>query len=229
MQFSTTLFATGALLLSSFASATPTSAVSDLAKRLLFSNGNPVYPIGIAPATYDGKCFYPQPAANFDPTKYVGSNPTTGRQIWYQLAAQDQFFEVGCKCVYAKYGSFSNGTVTVENFCTRFGSPSSIKGTAPPQPAYGKGTFTVNFGFPSGSCPGPNYIVQKIYKDSEGAYQTVIVSSSKFDGWFLLSKSRTVSQEQLTTYLKDVAALGNDLSKSYTIDDPTGCPAITSD
>jgi hypothetical protein len=48
-----------------------------------------------------------------------------------------------------------------------------------------------------GDCPGPNYIVQKIYRNRKGSYETVIVTSSNFDGWFLLSKSIFVSDAKL--------------------------------
>lgn len=131
----------------------------------LFNIGLPNFPTGTAPATWDGAAgvTYPRPVANFDSTKYVGSDPVQNRAIWYNIANKDQIFLIGCECVLAKYGSFPNGTVTVENVCTRFGSTSSIKGQAVPQnPAvFGVGALRVEFGFPT-PVPGPNYIVQKV-------------------------------------------------------------------
>jgi len=44
----------------------------------------------IAPATYDGQCFYPQPdAANFNLEKYLGR--------WYQVAGTAFGPTAGCK------------------------------------------------------------------------------------------------------------------------------------
>ncbi len=181
------------------------------------TSGNPQFPIGIAPATYDGNCTYPKPAAGFEPSKYVGPEPEGDtRTLWYNLAAQEQIFLQRCgKCVLARYGSFPNGTVTVENRCSNRAIPtdpksesdlSSIRGTAPPLNDYGVGSFKVNFGFPTGSCPGPNYVVQKIYTYSKtdpkknikkGDYKTVIVSSNGFDGWFLLTREKETDQATL--------------------------------
>lgn len=60
----------------------------------------PTYSPGTVDAIWDGKCAYAKPIANFDPAQYVGSKPAgSSRAVWYQLAAQDQIFELGCTCV----------------------------------------------------------------------------------------------------------------------------------
>ncbi|KAK0524096.1 hypothetical protein OC834_005558 [Tilletia horrida] len=192
------------------------------------SSDLPKYPPGISNATFDGKtkCTFPAPQSGFVPTKYVGTLDQPS--VWYQLAASFQFFEIGCTCVYAKYGLYSNGSIAVNNFCLRNGSPSGVKGVAAPTPQFGAGTFNVNFGQPAGSCgsQAPNYIVNKYYTDSAGKYTAAIVGSSNFDGWFLLSKQRIVSRAQIDSYLKDIASLGYDLSKSYSITTQNdSCPA----
>ncbi|KAL9937350.1 hypothetical protein V8E36_003759 [Tilletia maclaganii] len=184
----------------------------------------PKYPPGNGNATWEGKtkCTIPLPQKGFNPSKYVGTLEKPA--VWYQLASQFQFFEVGCTCVNAKYGLFPNGTVSVENFCLRNGSPSTVKGTATPTPQFGTGSFVVSFGQPAGEC-GANYIVSKYYTDSKGAYTAAIVGAADFDGWFLLSKARIVGPTAIGAYLKDVAALGYDLSKRYSItQQDTKCP-----
>ncbi|KAK0544269.1 hypothetical protein OC846_005856 [Tilletia horrida] len=180
----------------------------------------PTYPPGIGNATFDGKtkCTFPLPEAGFTPSKYVGTPAKPA--VWYQLAASFQFFEVGCSCVYAKYGAYSNGSISVTNFCLKGNSPSSISGVAVPRPNYGgAGAYTVMFGQPSGSCgaEAPNYIVSKYYTDSKGKYTAAVVGSDNFDSWFLLSKQRIVDATTIDGYLKDIATLGYDLSKSYSI------------
>ncbi|KAE8238290.1 hypothetical protein A4X06_0g8893 [Tilletia controversa] len=188
---------------------------------LLFGGSSdlPTYAPGIGNATYDGKskCTFPAPQKGFNPSKYVGSLDKPA--VWYQLASQFQFFEVGCTCVYAKYGLYSNGSVSVENFCLRNGSPSGVNGTATPRPDFGTGSYTVSFGQPAGSCGAdrPNYIVSKYYTDSAGKYTAAVVGSDSFDGWFLLSKQRLVPRATIDSYLKDIAAQGYDLSKKYSI------------
>ncbi|KAE8215618.1 hypothetical protein CF327_g1137 [Tilletia walkeri] len=202
-----------ALLSFTLAAATPSPLIFGGSSDL------PKYPPGIGSATYDGKskCTFPQPQKGFNPSKYVGSLDTPA--VWYQLASQFQFFEVGCTCVYAKYGLYSNGSVAVENFCLRNGKPSGVNGTATPRPDFGTGSYTVSFGQPAGSCGAdrPNYIVSKYYTDSAGKYTAAVVGSDSFDGWFLLSKERLVSRARIDSYLKDIAAQGYDLSKQYSI------------
>lgn len=50
---------------------------------------------GVAPALWDGKCFYPQADPNFNLETYPGR--------WYQLAGTLARFTAGCKCISARY------------------------------------------------------------------------------------------------------------------------------
>ncbi len=50
---------------------------------------------GVAPALWDGKCFYPQADAGFKLDTYPGR--------WYQLAGTLARFTAGCKCISARY------------------------------------------------------------------------------------------------------------------------------
>lgn len=49
----------------------------------------------VAPALWDGKCFYPQADACFKLETYLGR--------WYQLAGTLAPFTAGCKCISARY------------------------------------------------------------------------------------------------------------------------------
>ncbi len=49
----------------------------------------------VAPALWDGKCFYPQADASFKLDTYPGR--------WYQLAGTLARFTAGCKCISARY------------------------------------------------------------------------------------------------------------------------------
>lgn len=49
----------------------------------------------VAPALWDGKCFYPQADASFKLDTYPGR--------WYQLAGTLAPFTAGCKCISARY------------------------------------------------------------------------------------------------------------------------------
>lgn len=49
----------------------------------------------VAPAIWDGTCFYPQADDNFDLSSYPGR--------WYQVAGTLAPFTAGCKCISALY------------------------------------------------------------------------------------------------------------------------------
>lgn len=52
-------------------------------------------PKSVAPAIWDGECFYPQADASFQLDTYPGR--------WYQLAGTLARFTEGCKCISARY------------------------------------------------------------------------------------------------------------------------------
>ncbi|EPQ30266.1 uncharacterized protein PFL1_02382 [Pseudozyma flocculosa PF-1] len=260
------------------------------------SSSLPTFPVGLASATWDGELFYPKPIDDFEATKYVGPRPDgDSRPVWYQWAASEQPFLKGCRCVYARYGTNENGTVSVENSCTRGDRASSIKGYAAPTPDYGDGSFQVAFFGAKPDQRGPNYVVTRAFsnkpgedlvrlknadsrddeednntntnnntnsndndndnsndnansndndndndndngrrkRDEDGTdddaeeerYETVIVGSQNFSGWFLLSRTRTVQTDIVEAYLREVADAGFDLTKPYEIYDQENCGA----
>jgi len=172
----------------------------------------------VAPALYDGKCFYPQPdAANFDLESYLGR--------WYQVAGTAFGPTAGCKCVFAEYSLNDNGTVNVFNSCELDGRQIPIRGTATPVDAvYGEaGVFRVQFpGTPPEECPGPNYIVQDILPAGLADNSFAIVQAANFTTLFLLSRSQNVPEDQINAWLQRAGRLGTDLD-SVTITNQSNC------
>lgn len=118
---------------------------------------------GVVPSLWDGECYYPTADIGFDLDSYIG-----GR--WFQVAGTVAPFTAGCKCIFAEYSLDTDGNVAVNNTCEAGGRAVNILGTAKPANAtYGAaGVLRVQFpGPPPPACPGPNYIVQGKYDDSE--------------------------------------------------------------
>lgn len=141
----------------------------------------------VAPAHYDGKCFYPVPDSSFNLDAYLGT--------WYQVAGTPFGPTAGTRCVAGDYSlnvricwgestsssalpfsqltncSQANGTVRVVNTARVGTRHDEVVGTATAaDAAYGAGgVFTVNFPGRSSppKCPGPNYIVQRTFKPKE--------------------------------------------------------------
>lgn len=59
----------------------------------------------VAPALWDGKCFYPQADSSFKLETYPGR--------WYQLAGTLARFTAGCKCISARYDINVSGKLGV--------------------------------------------------------------------------------------------------------------------
>ncbi|CAD6917385.1 unnamed protein product, partial [Tilletia caries] len=209
----------------------------------------PAYPPSIGRALFDAStnCTFPLPVPNFDPAKYVGASPSSPA-IWYQLASSsNHHFEEGCRCMYAKYAPApsKNGSIVLENVCTRTNATtgevktSSVHGIAECTAAggFGLGSYQVRLGpRPGGVCGehSPNYVVSKVYYDDgelegQGLYEAVIVGGGRdFEGWYLLSRQRDVPRSKIDTYLKDVASLGYDLRKPYSLaEQGPSCPEPT--
>ncbi|KAE8271716.1 hypothetical protein A4X09_0g650 [Tilletia walkeri] len=196
----------------------------------------PVYPPGIGPALFDGStnCTFPAPEISFNPSKYVGTQSSPA--IWYQLAASHHPYEEGCSCTYAKYAASptNNGSILLENFCTRTNGTekltSSVLGVADSlEERFGVGSYRVQVGrHAAGECgdKSPNYVVGKVYMDEgDGPYQIAVVGQQNFGGWFLLSRKREIPRSNVDRYLKDIASLGFDLSKPYSLTEQgPSCP-----
>ncbi|KAK0544270.1 hypothetical protein OC845_005685 [Tilletia horrida] len=172
------------------------------------------------------------PTHHFNASQYIGTEADPA--IWYQLASSHHRFDTGCSCTSAKYASLPNGSIALENFCTRNHTErSSVGGIAvPTAEKFGEGTFQVRLGPSAGNGPcgpeAPNYIVAKAYQEQQkhhhhpgddGVYQTVIIGEQNFEGWFLLSRDKEAPRHKL----EDVAKLGFNLSQPYTLTDQTHC------
>ncbi|GAO18617.1 hypothetical protein UVI_02062090 [Ustilaginoidea virens] len=141
----------------------------------------------VAPALWDGSCFYPVADEGFTLDSYAGT--------WYQVAGTLATFTAGCRCIHAQYSVNKDGSVKVVNICERNGRLGSITGVATLADArYGKtGVFQVHFPHQRPStCPGPNYIIQEYKKD------LAIVQSSNFSNVFILSRSPQVDEATLS-------------------------------
>jgi apolipoprotein D and lipocalin family protein len=151
---------------------------------------------------FDGKCYYPKADSRFQLDTFLGR--------WYQLAATNAPFSLGCTCVTADYSLNENGEVNVFNTCQRLGRSSTINGTAAPSDAkYGeKGVLRVSFpDVPNvNPCPGPNYIVQ-VY---EGDW--AIVQAPFFLDLFILSRKQNVPEAELDAWLQRAESLGSNLA-----------------
>ncbi|KAF2161375.1 hypothetical protein M409DRAFT_28110 [Zasmidium cellare ATCC 36951] len=179
-------------------------------------------------AKYDGQCFYPQPALDFDLDSYLGR--------WYQVAGTVAPFTAGCKCIRADYSLNANGTVDVLNGCELGGQEVKIQGTAtaiPSSAGYGEGgVLRVQFpGQSAPECPGPNYVVQYIGAgngsegcgaDASGDGAFAIVQSSNFSTLFLLSRQQNPSNTSIEAWLQRAGRLGSNLTE-VVLTDQTGC------
>ncbi|PFH56003.1 hypothetical protein XA68_17223 [Ophiocordyceps unilateralis] len=152
----------------------------------------------VAPASWDGKCFYPKASGSFELTSYLGR--------WYQVAGTKAPFTAGCKCIMADYALNKDETVQVNNSCeTPKGDFRNIVGTATPSklPYGSKGVFHVEFpGSKATDCPGPNYIVLDQKKDM------AIVQTSNFTTLFLLSRRQKPETKVLDAWIRRAASLG---------------------
>ncbi|EGX91544.1 Calycin-like protein [Cordyceps militaris CM01] len=146
---------------------------------------------GVAPALWDGKCFYPQPDTTFALDTYPGR--------WYQLAGTLARFTAGCKCISARY-DINDGSLYVNNTCQRGDKQTFIEGEAvAADEAYGKvGVLRVRFPVqPPLACDGPNYIVQEYTGD------LAIVQSANFSNLFILSRAQHVDEDCLDASSRD--------------------------
>ncbi|KAJ2980967.1 hypothetical protein NQ176_g2322 [Zarea fungicola] len=157
---------------------------------------------GVAPALWDGKCFYPQADPNFNLETYPGR--------WYQLAGTLARFTAGCKCISARYDVNNDGSLYVNNTCQRGNTQTYIEGNAvAADAAYGEvGVLRVRFpGQPPLSCDGPNYIVQE-YNGN-----IAIIQSANFSNLFILSRQQHLEEASLEKWIDRAVQLGTPRDK----------------
>ena len=145
-----------------------------------------------------------QTVESMDPAQYVG--------VWYEISSIPQFFSAGCNCTQAEYQIRANGTVNVKNTCNLFsptGLLNKISGTATIVEGSNNAKLNVSFfGNPTNSTVG-NYWIVELASD----YSYSVVGDPLFSTLFILSRSRTMPQEQIDEILARMSALGFDVSK----------------
>ena len=140
-----------------------------------------------------------QPVTGFDAKRYMGT--------WYELARIEHSFEKGLTQVSAQYSLNDDGTVAVVNR----GYDASKKEW---RQANGKARF---LGDPSiaalkVSFFGPFYGGYNVVS-LDDQYQTSLVIGNSLDYFWLLSRSKSIPEQQFRRLLEKAQSLGVDLSQ----------------
>ena len=140
-----------------------------------------------------------QPVTSFDAKRYMGT--------WYELARIDHRFEKGLTEVSAHYSLNDDGTVTVINR----GYDAAKKEW---REATGKARFLEDPGLAAlkVSFFGPFYGGYNVVSlDDE--YQTSLVIGDSLDYFWLLSRSKSISEKKFKQLLAKAQSLGVDISR----------------
>ncbi|WP_235214335.1 MULTISPECIES: lipocalin family protein [Comamonas] len=137
--------------------------------------------------------------SGFDVTRYKGT--------WYELARIEHRFEKGLSQVSAQYSLNEDGTVTVIN-----------RGYDPAKQEWRQARGRARFlGRPDVAALkvsffGPFYGGYNVVSlDDE--YQTALVIGDSLDYFWLLSRSKTIPEQQFRRLLEKASSLGVDLSR----------------
>ncbi|WP_253279355.1 lipocalin family protein [Comamonas testosteroni] len=137
--------------------------------------------------------------SGFDVTRYKGT--------WYELARIEHRFEKGLSQVSAQYSRNEDGTVTVIN-----------RGYDPAKQEWRQARGRARFlGRPDVAALkvsffGPFYGGYNVVSlDDE--YQTALVIGDSLDYFWLLSRSKTIPEQQFRRLLEKASSLGVDLSR----------------
>lgn len=140
-----------------------------------------------------------QPVSGFDVKRYTGT--------WYELARIEHRFEKGLSQVSAQYRLNEDGTVTVIN---RGYDPAKQEW----RQAQGRARFLGDPGVAAlkVSFFGPFYGGYNVVSlDDE--YQTAMVIGGSLDYFWLLSRGKTIPEQQFRRLLEKASSLGVDLSR----------------
>lgn len=133
---------------------------------------------------------------NFDIDKYLG--------IWYEIARLDHWFERGCDYVTANYSEREDGKIKVINSCLKNGKKDQAQAIAY-QLKKGEGHLKVSFFRPFYG----DYKI--IYLDNN--YQTALIDGGSTGYFWILSRQKTISKEDLSRLLKFAKQASFDTSK----------------
>lgn len=140
-----------------------------------------------------------QPVSGFDAKRYMGT--------WYELARIDHSFETGLTQVSAQYSLNDDGTVTVVNrgYDEAKKEWREAKGRARFQGDSSVAALKVSFF-------GPFYGGYNVVS-LDDAYQASLVIGNSLDYFWLLSRSKTMPEQQFRRLLEKAQSLGVDLSR----------------
>ena len=140
-----------------------------------------------------------KPVTGFDAKRYMGT--------WYELARIDHSFEKDLTQVSASYSLNDDGSVAVLNR-----GFDSVKQKW--REAEGKARFlgSPDVGALKVSFFGPFYGGYNVVSLDED-YQTSLVIGSSLDYFWLLSRNKSIPEQQLNLLLKKAQSLGVDLSR----------------
>jgi len=148
----------------------------------------------------------PVSASEVDLTKYSGT--------WYEIARLPLFFERHCYCSTATYTAQPDGSFDIENSC-RWKAPNgelqlSNSRAVPTDSAIDGTKTTGNFEIKYSSVPFSfTYKVLALDKD----YQYAMVGTSKKSHLWILSKTKTMSDDVYYKLVDQALAEGFDVSK----------------
>jgi len=119
---------------------------------------------------------------SFDLDKYIGAP-------WYQLMGYLQPFQTPLDYnTTATYSLNPDGSVKVHNTTITKGEVRSATGRAVPTSIPGE--FCVTFGFFPCFSKHPNYVIESIWRDENGNYVAAVVTDSKRNSLYVLSRTR---------------------------------------
>lgn len=147
----------------------------------------------------------PQTVPFVDLDKYIG--------LWYQIAAYPQFFNRNLVGVTAEYTLNDDGTVGVFNTGIENdfdGQVVTIEGTARVVDTTTNSKLSVRFDFPLGRLFEGEYWIIAL---DDVDYTYAVVSDSRKQSLFILSRTPTMDQQTLDMILDDLEARGYDLDE----------------
>jgi apolipoprotein D and lipocalin family protein len=137
---------------------------------------------------------------DFDIRRYLGR--------WYEIARLDHPFERGLEQVTAEYSMREDGGITVRNrgFSVEEGKWKEVTGKAYPARSAAEGYLKVSFF-------GPFYSSYVVFELDREAYRYAYVSGPSRSYLWFLSRTPTVDEAQMRSFVETAKRLGFDTSR----------------
>ncbi len=145
-------------------------------------------------ATYAQKL---QTVGHVDVSRYAGK--------WYEIAAYPKRFERGCQGTTAEYTVCDNGTLLVQNSCTRDGKPHVAYGRAKVKKNTGNARLKVQFQWPFSG----KYWIISLADD----YSYAVVSHPNKKSLWILSRTPQMDDALYSKLQEQLTVRGFDVSK----------------